>query len=109
VRFTDPKRFFNSGAQSYSIVSSALASNAGDSAIPKSFAVRGKLGSRSGRLYQRFENSLQIEGRTTDDLEHVGGRRLLGKRFVEPALQLRSMLTRSIHLEVVARLPAASE
>src|SRR5262245_5787392 len=33
------------------------------------------------RLGQRIEHRLQIKGRSTDDLEHVGGGRLLLARF----------------------------
>src|SRR5262249_62384426 len=36
----------------------------------------------SRRLYQRIENDLQVESRTADDLEYVGGRGLLLKRLV---------------------------
>ena len=37
---------------------------------------------KSGRrLGQRIEHGLQIEGRAADDLEHVGGGRLLLQRF----------------------------
>src|SRR5262249_38019515 len=36
-----------------------------------------------GRLHQRVEDCLEIEGRTADDLEHVGGGGLLLQRFGE--------------------------
>ena len=40
--------------------------------------------SQSGRrLDQRIEHRLQIEGRTADDLEDIGGRRLLLQRFAQ--------------------------
>jgi hypothetical protein len=29
------------------------------------------------------ENCLQVEGRSADDLQHIGGRRLLLKRFMK--------------------------
>ena len=35
------------------------------------------------RLDQRVEHGLQIEGRATDDLEHVGGGGLLLQRFAQ--------------------------
>ena len=35
------------------------------------------------RLHQRVENRLEIDGRTADDLEHVGGRGLLLKRLAQ--------------------------
>ena len=35
------------------------------------------------RFHQRVENSLQIESGAADDLEHVGGRRLLLQRFAQ--------------------------
>jgi len=37
----------------------------------------------SGRFHQRVEHGLQIEGRTADDLEHVGGGGLLLQRFAQ--------------------------
>ena len=43
-------------------------------------------------LDQRFENALEIESRTTDDLEHVGGRGLLRNQLIEPALQISNDL-----------------
>src|ERR1700737_2487820 len=41
-----------------------------------------------GRLDERIEHSPEIEGRATDDLEHVGGGSLLLTRFVELAREL---------------------
>ena len=38
-----------------------------------------------GQFYQRIEHRLQIERRSTDDLEHVGGRRLLLEGFTQLA------------------------
>ena len=35
------------------------------------------------RLNQLVEHRLQIEGRAADDLEHVGGGRLLLERFAQ--------------------------
>src|SRR5262249_41672774 len=35
------------------------------------------------RLGQRIENGLKIEGRAANDLEHVGGSRLLLQRFAQ--------------------------
>ena len=35
----------------------------------------------SGRFDERVQNSLQLKGRAADDLEYVGGRRLLLQRF----------------------------
>src|SRR5437016_85196 len=35
------------------------------------------------RFDQRIEHGLQIEGRATDDFEHVGGRGLLLQRFAQ--------------------------
>src|SRR6266700_7569510 len=42
-----------------------------------------------GGLDQRVEHCLQIEGRTADDLEHVGGRSLLLQRFAQFIEQTR--------------------
>ena len=39
------------------------------------------LHSRTAEFDQSVEHDLQIEGRTADDLEHIGGRRLLLERF----------------------------
>ena len=36
-----------------------------------------------GRLDQRVEDALEIEGRAADDLEHVGGGSLLLQRFAQ--------------------------
>src|SRR6516165_9515535 len=41
------------------------------------------------RLDQRLENRLQIEGRAADDLEHVGGGRLLLQRLAQLVEQAR--------------------
>ena len=35
------------------------------------------------RLYQRFENRLEVDQRPADHLEHVGSRGLLLKRFLQ--------------------------
>jgi hypothetical protein len=45
----------------------------------------GSIGSTElgGRCDQRIEHSLQIEGRTTDDLEHIGRCDLLLKRLTQ--------------------------
>ena len=40
-----------------------------------------------GGLGQRVEHRLQVECRSADDLEHIGGRRLLLKRFTQLAKQ----------------------
>ena len=42
-----------------------------------------RLAQLCGRLNQRIEHRLQIEGRATDDLEHVGGGGLLLQRLAE--------------------------
>ena len=42
-----------------------------------------RLAQPSSRLHQCVEHCLQIERRTADDLEHVGGGRLLLKRFAQ--------------------------
>ena len=41
------------------------------------------------QLDQRIEHSLQVEGRTTDDLQHVGGRGLLLQGFAQLTQQPR--------------------
>src|SRR5262249_7384863 len=41
------------------------------------------------RLDQRIEHRFQIEGRATDDLEHVGGSRLLLQRLAQLIEQAR--------------------
>ena len=58
-------------------------------AIAKHVPVANADGSRQrapeldGRGHQRIENRLQVEGGTTDDLQHLSGRGLLLQRFVE--------------------------
>ena len=42
-----------------------------------------------GRLDQRVEDRLQIEGRAADHLEHIGGGGLLLKRFAQLVEQAR--------------------
>ena len=42
-----------------------------------------RLAQLCGRLDQRIEHRLQIEGRTADDLEHVGGGGLLLQQFAQ--------------------------
>jgi hypothetical protein len=43
----------------------------------------------SGRLGQCVEYDVQVKGRAADDLEHVGGRGLLGQRFAQLGEQPR--------------------
>ncbi len=43
--------------------------------------------SRAAEFHQRGQHFLQIEGRAADDLEHVGGRRLLGQQLTQLAEQ----------------------
>ncbi len=42
-----------------------------------------RLAQPDSRLDQRIEHRLQIEGRAADDLEYVGGGRLLLQRFAQ--------------------------
>ena len=42
-----------------------------------------------GRLHQRLQHRLQVEGRAADDLEHVGGGGLLLQRFAQLVEQPR--------------------
>ena len=48
-----------------------------------------RLAQPCGRLDQRVEHRLQIEGRAADDLEHVGGGGLLLQRFAQLVEQPR--------------------
>src|SRR5262245_51953119 len=43
----------------------------------------------SSRLHERVQHYLQVERRTADDLEHIGGRGLLLKRFAQLTQQAR--------------------
>ena len=45
------------------------------------------------RLNERLEHSLQVEGRTAYDLEHVGGGRLLLQRMPRSSLRSRVFST----------------
>ena len=43
------------------------------------------------RLHQRVENRPEIDGRTADDLEHVGSRRLLLQRLAQVSRALAQL------------------
>ena len=48
-----------------------------------------RLAKSGGRFDKRIQDGLQVERRTTDDLEHIGSRRLLLQRFAQFAKQPR--------------------
>jgi hypothetical protein len=63
-----------------------------DLAVPQQNHALRRIAERARRLDQRIEHGLQVEGRAADDLEHIGGRRLLLQRLVALAGSMIELL-----------------